>query len=195
MINYLILAQTANTICNNTVDKLCNPVKVATLPLFISKILIAAGAVVGVLTIIMVVYSGTRMILSQGNEEDVTKAKSSLQWSISGFVLTLFAYIIVYAVSGFFQTRPFGANPGQIENPLQSPDIFSLIQTVLTSFLGVVGLLAILFIIINGFRYITSRGNEEQSGQAKQGLTWSVLGLIVSLLAYVIVAATANFFK
>jgi len=195
MINYLILAQTANTICNNTVDKLCNPVKVATLPLFISKILIAAGAVVGVLTIIMVVYSGTIMILSQGNEEDVTKAKSSLQWSISGFVLTLFAYIIVYAVSGFFQTRPFGANPGQIENPLQSPDIFSLIQTVLTSFLGVVGLLAILFIIINGFRYITSRGNEEQSGQAKQGLTWSVLGLIVSLLAYVIVAATANFFK
>jgi hypothetical protein len=197
MIKYFYLAQasTTNSICENTIDRLCNPTGVYNVPEFLTKLLISLGGIIGIITIVVVVYSGLRMIISQGDAEALTKAKSSLQWSIAGFLLTLFAFIIIYGVSSFVGTQEISPTPGQIQNPLASPDVFSFVRTVLRAFLGMVGLIAVLFIIINGFRYLTSAGNEEQTTQAKQGLLWAIIGLMVSIMAYVIVFALDNLFR
>lgn len=49
-------------------------------------------------------------------------------------------------------------------------------------------ILAVLFIIIGGYRYITSRGDEKKAGTGKQTIIWAVLGLGLVLLAYTVVA-------
>jgi len=157
--------------------------------------MVVLGILIGMFAIAMVVYSGFRMIISQGNQEAVTKAKSSLRWSLAGLILVLFAFVIVSAVGQFLQTRDVPQGPGEVVSPIQSGDIISLFTNIFTGFLSLVGVLAMFFIAINGFRYLTARGDEEQVTQARQGLQWAVLGLIVAALAFVIVAATANFFK
>jgi hypothetical protein len=51
-----------------------------------------------------------------------------------------------------------------------------------------------MFIIISGYRYVTSSGNEEQATQAKAGLRWSVIGIITILFSYVIIKSAAAIF-
>jgi hypothetical protein len=58
------------------------------------------------------------------------------------------------------------------------------IQTII-SFSGVV---AALFLIVGGFLYLTSAGNEEQTEKGKKILVNSVIGLVVIILAYAIVS-------
>ncbi len=57
----------------------------------------------------------------------------------------------------------------------------------LTYFLAVAAVAAFLGIIYSGFMMITSNGDVAQMAKAKTNLTWSVGGVIVISLAYVIV--------
>ena len=58
--------------------------------------------------------------------------------------------------------------------------------------LPIAGLVAVLFIIIGGFQYITSRGNEEQAETGKKTLTNAIIGLVIVICAYVIVVVVIN---
>lgn len=61
------------------------------------------------------------------------------------------------------------------------------LQHMLQIAFGVAGALALLFIVISGFRYIVSAGNPEALSKAKNGLVYAIVGLIVVILAEVIV--------
>jgi cytochrome bd-type quinol oxidase subunit 2 len=187
----ILLAQT-NPICPEGNAKLCNPTGAESFQVFLGDIFSAVTVIIGIVTISMVVYSGFRMVISSGNEEELSKAKSSFQWSIAGFILALLAYVIISSISDFIGAREVPAVPGEIENPVESSDLIVLAGTILRGALQIVGLVSLLYIILNGFRYITSRGNEEQASQAKQGLMWAVGGLILAILAYVIVAVVLD---
>ena len=66
--------------------------------------------------------------------------------------------------------------------------LVKVINTVLT----VVGSLAILMIIVSGIMYITSAGDSAKVDTAKSWLTYSIVGLVVVLLAYVIVVVVSG---
>lgn len=55
------------------------------------------------------------------------------------------------------------------------------------------GTFAVLFIIIGGFYYMTSAGNEERAGKGKKMLTWAAIGLAVIVLAFTIVTVVSQF--
>jgi cytochrome bd-type quinol oxidase subunit 2 len=173
--------------------QLCNPTGAYSLDIFLKDNLLSSVAgVLGIIVIIMIVYSGVRMILSQGNEEQLAKAKTTFQWSLVGLLIIVLAFVLITAISKFLNVQeiPTGTTPLDVQNPIQNNSLYDFILTILQNFLPVAAIIAMLFLIITGFRYITARGNEEQTTAAKQGLFWSVIGLIIILLAYVIVSAT-----
>ncbi len=49
------------------------------------------------------------------------------------------------------------------------------------------GALTIVFIIIAGAKYVFAYGNDDRLGQAKRGMTWSIVGLVLIILSYSIV--------
>lgn len=53
--------------------------------------------------------------------------------------------------------------------------------------IGVLGVAAVAFIIVSGYRYTTAQGNPDQVAKARQGIVFSVIGLIVAILAFAIV--------
>ncbi len=53
--------------------------------------------------------------------------------------------------------------------------------------LGIVGGLAVLFIIIGGVRYIISAGNPDQAGAAKKTILYAIIGIIVVVFSYAVV--------
>lgn len=50
----------------------------------------------------------------------------------------------------------------------------------------VAGMVAVLVIVAAGFIYVTSNGDANKIGQAKQAVLYSVIGLVVVLMAFVI---------
>ena len=74
----------------------------------------------------------------------------------------------------------FFCNPlrGTVETIVQAG------ETMLGYILGLIGSIALLFIIIAGMMYMTSAGNEERISSSKKILTGAVIGLMIALLAY-----------
>ena len=68
----------------------------------------------------------------------------------------------------------------------------AFILYIINILLGVVGIIAILFIIIGGFRYITSAGSEEAAESGKKMITNAIIGLVVVILSYVIIRVIMN---
>ena len=70
-----------------------------------------------------------------------------------------------------------------------------LIKTVITWMLGIAFGIAVLFLIIGGFWYITSAGNEETAEKGKGTVINAIIGLVIIVLSYVIANVVAGFFS
>jgi hypothetical protein len=81
------------------------------------------------------------------------------------------------------QIPGFQGVPGDGDNV----DLVGVIQTVVNAFLALVGLIAVIVIIFAGFRYITSGGDEEATGAAKNQIIFALIGLVIIVLSAVIV--------
>jgi len=69
-----------------------------------------------------------------------------------------------------------------------------LMVNVLSLALDFVGVIAVIYIIIGGYFYITAYGNEAQIKKGKDTLTWAIVGLVIILLAKVIITEVWQFF-
>jgi len=63
----------------------------------------------------------------------------------------------------------------------------SELQLILQILFAVIGALAVLFIVIGGFRYVISDGNPKNMETAKNTIIYAVIGLIIALFAEAIV--------
>ena len=70
--------------------------------------------------------------------------------------------------------------------------VSGLIFSIISILLGIVGLIAVLFMIIGGFRYVTAHSNEEQAENAKKTILNAVIGVVIIILAYAIVRVIAQ---
>ncbi len=66
-------------------------------------------------------------------------------------------------------------------------NVENLAFTIINYILGAAGLVAVVYLIIGGFNYITSGGNEETTKKAVRTLLNAVIGLVVIFAAYAIV--------
>jgi len=69
----------------------------------------------------------------------------------------------------------------------KSDNASSLIGTIVDTLLFVVGALSVVMIIVGGIYYTTSSGDSGKVSKAKNTITYAVVGLVVSFLAYAIV--------
>jgi len=187
--------------------QLCNPLGVTSdFKSFAYKAVASFTTFFAIIALLFVVVSGFRMILARGDSEAISVAKSALTWAILGFMLALFAFALVNATATFLGAKDLNptdvtTGPQNIQNPIQDELFFNsstndgLLVRILKGMLGLVGVLSIGTIIYGGFQYITSQGNDEQVSSAKSTIQWSIIGLILSLLAYVIIRATISLFS
>ncbi|KKR18376.1 MAG: hypothetical protein UU65_C0002G0189 [candidate division CPR2 bacterium GW2011_GWC1_41_48] len=70
--------------------------------------------------------------------------------------------------------------------------IYDILNYVVTLLLSVSAIIAVIFLIIGGLRYVISAGNADSVESAKNTILYSVIGLIIILLAYVIVKIVIN---
>ena len=84
-----------------------------------------------------------------------------------------------------------------VEDPsgINGPTKMTLGQSItgiINYFLGLLGLIAVAFLIYAGVLMVTAGGNEEQVAKAKKIITYAVIGLIIVILSFAIVQFVAS---
>lgn len=74
----------------------------------------------------------------------------------------------------------------------QDRDVNSFIRTIINWILSITLGVAVLFLIIGGFRYVISAGNEDQAESGKNTVLNALIGIVIIVLSYVIVNVVAN---
>src|SRR3989344_1988413 len=126
--------------------------------------------------VLFLVYAGFKYIASRGDEEEAATAKRQILYAIIGLFIIAAANIIITA----FDTT--GA-PSPIA-------LINRIRTLVNAILAFAGIVAAIYIILSGVRYITSAGDEDEATKAKRQLLYAVIGIVIIVFATVLV----NFF-
>ena len=69
---------------------------------------------------------------------------------------------------------------------LGTQDVRSTVSNVIRAFMGLLGIVAVVIILLGGFKWMTAGGNEEKVGEAKKLIISGIIGLVIIMSAYAI---------
>lgn len=78
--------------------------------------------------------------------------------------------------------------PGNLPNQAKTGLGESQLTAILAITFGIIGALALLVLVISGLRYVISSGDPARISKAKDGIIYSLIGLMIALTAEAIVA-------
>jgi amino acid transporter len=107
-------------------------------------------------------------------------------------ILVVVAIMIAPVVGFAALSDTFRCDPTSGLNCTAGGTINGLIRTVINWLLGIAFGIAVLFLIIGGFWYITSAGNEETAEKGKNTAINAIIGIVIIILSYVIVNVVSN---
>ena len=70
--------------------------------------------------------------------------------------------------------------------------VLCIIGNILQFILAIAFIIAVIFLVVGGFRYIVSQGNEEAVEKAKSTITSAIIGIVVVVLAWIILTIVLN---
>jgi len=73
-------------------------------------------------------------------------------------------------------------------------NIYDFLNFIVKTMLSIAAIIAVIFLIIGGVRYVVSASNADAVEGAKNTILYAVIGLIVIMLSWFIVTAVANIF-
>lgn len=74
----------------------------------------------------------------------------------------------------------------------EGDDVADLIKTIISTLMFMLGAVSVIMIIYSGIQYVISAGNTTKVDKAKNTLLYSVVGLVVAILAGAIVSFVAG---
>lgn len=81
---------------------------------------------------------------------------------------------------------------GATSSPVKAENLGQLIMAVISLLLIVAGSVAVVFLMVGGYRYVMASGNEDQTESAKKTITSAIVGLVIIVAAFVIVRLIIN---
>ncbi|MEP7205196.1 MAG: MMCAP2_0565 family pilin-like conjugal transfer protein [Candidatus Saccharibacteria bacterium] len=90
--------------------------------------------------------------------------------------------VIVFVALAF----PLLISPPVLAVTADVSQIQNFLRSIIQIIAGLAGLIATGFFVVGGFTYITSSGNPEHLDRAKRTITWSAIGLAITIAAFVL---------
>lgn len=104
--------------------------------------------------------------------------------------LVIFGLLAV-PVAVFAEELSLGLGAGEATG-LGTQDIKLIITGIINVLLGFLGIIAVVIILLGGFKWMTAAGNEDKVGEAKKLIGAGIVGLVIILAAYAIATFVIN---
>jgi lysylphosphatidylglycerol synthetase-like protein (DUF2156 family) len=150
------------------------------------------------IAILLIVVSGVMLMVHPEIESTKEKAYKTITWSLIGLVIIVLPYSIVSLIDNL----PFkGINPDTnieineynsiktnvIDNLAQGDLRSEIIPQIIQIILQIMGTISLVLFLYAGFLLVMRDGEEEKVTKAKNLMMYSLLGVIIALLSYIIV--------
>ncbi|MDP3956902.1 MAG: pilin [bacterium] len=100
------------------------------------------------------------------------------------------AFSVALAAAPAVAGAQWGVGKGNAQSSgLPGDTIYGIITRIMNWLLALIGFIGVIGFVIAGILYLTSAGNEEQIETAKKAMLWSIVGVIVALVGFVIIRA------
>lgn len=142
-------------------------------------------AIIATLAVFVLVLSGFRLATSAGEEETINKQKRHITMAILGILIS---GIAEFAIKGII--FPEGGQKGI--DVAKAQKLVANFTNFISAFIGAA---AFAMLFYGGYLYVVSAGNEEKTGKAKKIILGAIIGIIIAIAAYGIVATITNFDK
>jgi len=108
-------------------------------------------------------------------------------------VLTLSLAVVgsANAATSTITTKDLGLEYGAATG-LGSTDVRTTIASIIKVAMSLLGIVAVVIILIGGFKWMTAGGNDDQVGEAKKWIFSGVIGLAIILSAYALASFVIN---
>jgi hypothetical protein len=104
-------------------------------------------------------------------------------------ITSLFFALSLFFVPKISLAATGNSLPGQ---DLSIQDVFGIINGIACWLLRTVGAVMVIFLVIAGLRFMAAQGNPAKLTEAKKSLNYALLGILVIMGVYVIIATVAN---
>lgn len=167
-----------------------NPLKYNTVQEVLTALLHALQAVIVTLALVFLVIGAVLYITSAGNQGRLTLAKGAITAALIGLAIGILAPTFLKEIAN---ALGWGSTdiPTEVQN---APTAATILLNILNFLLGIVGVLAIIFLVIGGSMYLGAAGNPSQIDKAKGVVKYSLIGIVVALASLVFVRQIAAFF-
>lgn len=85
--------------------------------------------------------------------------------------------------------------PAQISGYDKISGVSQLVSDIILILTGAAAILSFIFIIIAGIKFVTSSGDQKKLASAQATLTYAIIGLIVTIIAFMILRVVQYFLK
>src|SRR4030042_5002269 len=109
------------------------------------------------------------------NNQSISGRKKTIMAVASGFFLLLANAALAQWSTGTY--AGYGLPTGSI---------YSIILGIMKWMLSIFGFIAIVGFVISGIMYLTAAGDEDQQKKAKKQMYWSITGVIVGSIGYLV---------
>lgn len=101
--------------------------------------------------------------------------------------VSLFAFMLLFvALPALAQTLDVGIDQVGAATGLGKQDIRSTIGQIINVALGFLGVIAVVVVLVGGFKYMVAGGNTEKVKEAQKWIISGIIGLAIILSAYAI---------
>lgn len=75
-----------------------NPINIESFPELVLFVMKGFIFLIGIMAVLIIIIGGVRMVLSQGNQESITKGKNTIIWAVAGLIVALLSFSLVSIV-------------------------------------------------------------------------------------------------
>jgi len=101
-------------------------------------------------------------------------------------VLVLPYFVFAQSPSPLDKMQEIGQAGGYAAEDTDEYTLSEILGTVVSAFLGLLGMIFIIIVLIAGYNWMTAGGNEEKVEKARKLLSRGVIGLIIVMTSYAI---------
>lgn len=99
----------------------------------------------------------------------------------SGVIICVLIFKIGIACAQWTEWREY------VPEEIRGGDLAGYIRAIIDAALILASVVAVIYLIVGGYQYITSSGNAEAAGAAKNTILYAVIGLIIIFAAFVLI--------
>jgi len=102
------------------------------------------------------------------------------------FTVSMFAFAPAVDATGNADNMLWGGTENTVQNAtgLGNEDPREMAANVVNIMLGFLGIIAVVIILLGGFKWMTAAGNEDKVAEAKKMIAAGVIGLLIILMAF-----------